>query len=181
MNNYLLGKDPQAFDILYWNADTTNLPAALHGDLMDLLEHGGITAENGPTIGGHKLELGQITCDTFVLGGETDHITPWAGTYLTTQGLGGKWQYVLSQSGDIQSLINPPGNPKARYFTNAANPGTAEEFLSGAEKHDGSWWMHWSDWPAEHGGEKVAAPTSLGSKKYPAGIDAPGNYALAPA
>lgn len=178
VNNYLLGQDPQAFDILYWNADTTNLPAALHGDLMDLLENGGVTVENGPTIGDHKLDLGQITCDTFVLGGETDHITPWTGTYLTTQGLGGKWQYVLSQSGHIQSLINPPGNAKARYFTNEANPDTAEEFLAGAEKHDGTWWLHWAEWLAGHGGEKVKAPKSLGSKTHKPGVAAPGTYVL---
>lgn len=178
VNNYLLGQDPQAFDILYWNADTTNLPAALHGDLMDLLERGGMTAETGPTIGGHKLELGQILCDTYVVGGETDHITPWAGTYLTTQGLGGKWQYVLSQSGHIQSLINPPGNAKARYFTNDANPDTAEEFLAGAERHEGTWWLHWAEWLSSHGGEKVKATKALGSKKHQPGIDAPGSYAL---
>ncbi|MBC9248432.1 alpha/beta fold hydrolase [Paracoccus sp. 11-3] len=178
VNNYLLGKDPQAFDILYWNADTTNLPAALHGDMMDLLEFGGLTGGNGPTIGGHKLELGQITCDTLVLGGESDHITPWDGTYLTTNGLGGTWQYVLSQSGHIQSLINPPGNPKARYYTNSANPGTPQEFLAGAEEHQGTWWLHWAEWLAGHGGEKVAAPKTLGSKAHQPGVDAPGTYVL---
>ena len=179
VNNYLLGQEPPAFDILYWNADTTNLPAALHGDLLDLLEHGGMAGGKGPTIGGHKLDLGQISCDTYLVGGETDHITPWDGTYLTTKGLGGKWQYVLSQSGHIQSLINPPGNPKARFLTNAANPPTAEAFMAGAETHQGSWWPHWAEWLSAHGGDKIAAPKTLGSKKHKAGINAPGTYALA--
>ena len=179
VNNYLLGQEPPAFDILFWNADTTNLPAALHRDLLNLLEAGGMTGGRGPTIGGHKLELGQITCDTYLMGGETDHITPWDGCYLTTKGLGGNWQFVLSQSGHIQSLINPPGNPKARFFTNAANPATAEEFLAGAEAHPGSWWPHWVEWLNAHGGDKVPAPKALGSRKHKPGIDAPGAYVLA--
>ena len=180
VNNYLLGQEPPAFDILYWNSDTTNLPAALHGDLLDLLQNGGMTAGNGPTIGGHKLDLGQITCDTYLVGGETDHITPWQGTYLTTQGLGGTWQYVLSQSGHIQSLINPPGNPKARFLTNAANPSTSDAFVAGAETHQGSWWPHWAAWLSTHGGGKVAAPTTLGSEKHKPDAAAPGSYVLAP-
>lgn len=181
VNNYLMGQEAPAFDILYWNTDTTNLPAALHGDLMGLLENGGMTGGNGPTVSGHMLELGQITCDTYVVGGETDHITPWDGTYLTTKGLGGKWQYVLSQSGHIQSLINPLGNPRAKYYTNTANPPSAEEFMAGAEKHDGTWWEHWGKWLETHGGEKVKAPKALGSKKHKPSLDAPGTYALASA
>jgi polyhydroxyalkanoate synthase len=181
VNNYLLGQEPPAFDILYWNADTTNLPAALHGDLLGLLESGGMAGGNGPTIDGHRLELGQITCDCYIVGGETDHITPWDGCYLTTKGLGGEWQYVLSQSGHIQSLINPPGNPKARFFTNAANPPTAAEFRAGAEAHQGSWWPHWAEWLSRHGGAEVAAPKTLGSDLHKAGAAAPGAYALAAA
>jgi polyhydroxyalkanoate synthase len=181
VNNYLLGQQPPGFDILYWNSDTTNLPAALHGDLLDLLKHGGMVGGNGPTISGHKLDLAQITCDTFLVGGETDHITPWDGTYLTTKGLGGKWQYVLSQSGHIQSLINPPGNSRARFLTNAANPPTADAFLAGAETHQGSWWPHWAAWLSAHGGEKVAAPKTFGSKKHKSGVNAPGTYVLAAA
>ncbi len=179
VNNYLLGQEPPAFDILYWNADTTNLPAALHGDLLDLLKQGGMAVGNGPVIGGHRLDLARITCDTYLVGGQTDHITPWEGTYLTTKGIGGKWQYVLSQSGHIQSLINPPDNPKARFLTNTANPPTADAFLAGAETHQGSWWPHWAEWLSTHGGGKIAAPKSLGSKKHKPGIAAPGAYALA--
>jgi polyhydroxyalkanoate synthase subunit PhaC len=178
VNNYLLGQEPPAFDILYWNTDTTNLAAALHGDLLDLLKHGGMAGGNGPTICGHKLDLAQIACDTYLVGGETDHITPWSGTYLTTKGLGGKWLYVLSQSGHIQSLINPPGNPKARFLTNATNPPTADAFLAGAETHQGSWWPHWAEWLSAHGGEKGTAPKTLGSKKHKPRVDAPGTYVL---
>jgi polyhydroxyalkanoate synthase subunit PhaC len=181
VNNYLLGQQPPAFDILYWNADTTNLPAELHGDLITLLGSGGMHKSEGPTIGGHKLNLGQITRDSYLVGGATDHITPWDGCYLTTQGLGGNWQFVLSQSGHIQSLINPPGNAKARFMTNAANPATAEEFMAGAESHSGSWWPHWVNWLNAHGGDRIAAPKALGSRSHKPVMDAPGTYALAAA
>jgi polyhydroxyalkanoate synthase len=181
VNNYLLGQEPPAFDILFWNADTTNLPAALHGDLLKLLEDGGMNSERGPTIGGHTLSLNHITCDTYVMGGESDHITPWADCYLTTQGLGGEWEFVLCKSGHIQSLINPPGNAKARFMTNPGPHENAEEFLAGAETHSGSWWPHWLIWLNTRGGDKIPSPTMLGSRSYPPIMDAPGAYALAAA
>lgn len=179
VNNYLLGNEPPAFDILYWNADTTNLSAALHSDLLGLLETGGVTAERGPEIGGHRLSLKNVTCDTYVMGGDTDHITPWDGCYLTRNCLGGDSTFVLSQSGHIQSLINPPGNPKARYRTNDGAHDTAEAFLAGSQTHEGSWWPHWVAWLDSRGGRKVAAKKGLGSRKHNPISDAPGTYARA--
>ena len=179
VNNYLLGREPPAFDILFWNSDTTNLPAALHGDLLRLLEAGGMTAKRGPTIAGYELNLSHITCDAYVVGGETDHITPWEGCYLTTQGLGGNWDFVLCQSGHIQTLINPPDNAKARFLTNPGKHASAEEFLAGAETHSGSWWPHWLSWLNAHGGSKGVAPQTLGSQRHQPVMDAPGSYALA--
>jgi polyhydroxyalkanoate synthase len=178
VNNYLLGKEPPAFDILYWNADTTNLPARLHGDMLRLLEGGGVTEENSLTVDGHRLSLKDVTCDIFLVGGETDHITPWDGCYLSTKVLGGKCEFVLSQSGHIQSLINPPGNPKARFLTNQGKHGSPEEFMAGAETHAGSWWPVWLNWLNAHAGAKVSAPKSLGSRKHKPTVDAPGNYVL---
>ena len=176
VNNYLMGNAPSAFDILYWNADTTNLPAALHADMLRLIETGGITAERGPSIGGQALKLEDITCDVYLMGGETDHITPWDGCYLTSAGLGGTATFVLSQSGHIQSLINPPGNPKARFLTHDGAHATPEEFLAGAETRAGSWWPHWLAWLDARGGERVAAPKAVGSHgRRPLG-DAPGTY-----
>ena len=162
VNNYLMGEAPPAFDILYWNADTTNLPAALHSDMLRLIETGGVTADGGPTIGGQVLKLADITCDTYLMGGETDHITPWDGCYLTRGGLGGESTFVLSQSGHVQSLINPPGNPKARFLTNDGAHATPEAFLAGAETHAGSWWPHWHAWLDARGGARVAAPKAVG-------------------
>ena len=177
VNNYLLGQEPSAFDILFWNADTTNLPASLHGDLLGLLQEGGVTGDNELRVGGHRLNLGDVTCDAFLLGGETDHITPWDGCYLTTRLLGGRSEFVLSQSGHIQSLINPPGNPKARYLTNRGAHDSPEAFKAGAEAHAGSWWPHWLAWLNEHGGAKVAAKAP-GSRKHKPLSDAPGTYVL---
>jgi poly[(R)-3-hydroxyalkanoate] polymerase subunit PhaC len=181
VNNYLMGNEPPAFDILFWNADTTNLPAALHSDMLRLIETGGVTAEGGPVIGGHRLTLKNITCDTYLMGGESDHITPWDGCYLTRAGLGGDSTFVLSQSGHIQSLINPPGNPKARYQTNGGDHDTPETFLAGAETHEGSWWPHWLAWLGERGGRKVKAKKTLGSRVHRPICDAPGAYVRAAA
>lgn len=181
VNNYLMGETPSAFDILYWNADTTNLPAALHSDMLGLIETGGVTGDKGPTIGGHALRLGAITCDAYLLGGETDHITPWDGCYLTRAGLGGASTYVLSNSGHVQSLITPPGNPRARYRTNEGAHETHESFLAGATDHEGSWWTHWLAWLDERGGARVAAPETLGSDRFPPRGNAPGSYVRASA
>jgi polyhydroxyalkanoate synthase subunit PhaC len=181
VNNYLLGEAPPAFDILYWNADTTNLPAALHSDMLRLIETGGVTGESGPTIAGHTLTLKHITCDTYLLAGETDHITPWDGCYLTRKGLGGTSTFVLSQSGHVQSLISPPNYPKARFLTNEGPHSTHEEFLAGAETQAGSWWLNWHAWLGARGGEQVAAPKTLGVRgQRPIG-EAPGAYVHAAA
>ena len=137
--------------------------------------------ERGLTIGGHALNLRNITCDTYVLGGETDHITPWDGCYLTTRGLGGQWSLQLSQSGHIQSLINPPGNAKARFLTNPAAR-HRRGVRAGAETHSGSWWPHWLTWLNARGGAKVKVPRRRSARSSAAGHGrAPGAYALAAA
>ncbi|MEM8776726.1 MAG: alpha/beta fold hydrolase [Pseudomonadota bacterium] len=176
VNNYLIGNDPPAFDILYWNADTTNLPAGLHGDLIELLRRGGLSGKEGWEVAGHKLSLQDVTCDTFIVGGETDHITPWDGCYLSHHAFGGNSEFILSQAGHIQSLINPPGNPRAKFLTNDGEHETPEEFLETAKQNKGSWWPHWMHWMNERSGKQVKSPTSYGSRKYKALDDAPGTY-----
>lgn len=178
VNNYLLGNEPPAFDILYWNADTTNLPARLHADMLQLLQEGGVVEGNSLTVDGHRLSLKDVTCDTFLVAGETDHITPWDGCYLSTGILGGTSEFVLSQSGHIQSLINPPGNPKARFLTNPGRHTSPEEFMAGAETHAGSWWPMWLTWLNARGGGKVRAKKTLGSRKHKPTADAPGTYVM---
>ncbi len=176
INNYLLGNEPPAFDILFWNADTTNLPAGLHSDMIDLLEAGGLSDGKGPTLLGHDLDTKKVTCDMFIVGGETDHITPWDGCYLSTGLFGGKSEFVLSQSGHIQSLINPPGNPKARFILNDGKHKTAEEFRETGAVHNGSWWPHWNTWLTARAGKKVKARKTLGNAKYKPLTPAPGTY-----
>jgi len=126
VNNYLLGKTPPAFDILYWNADNTRLPAALHGDLLDFFKHNPLTHPDGLEVCGTPINLKQVGLDSFHVAGSNDHITPWDAVYRSAQLLGGERRFVLANSGHIQSIINPPGNPKAYYLDNprlSSDPG----------------------------------------------------------
>ena len=112
----------------------------------------------------------------FVTGATTDHLTPWTGCYRTTQLLSGPSTFVLSSSGHIQSIVNPPANPKAKYFLNDTLPADAEAWIAGATEHQGSWWDHWSRWYRQHGGGEMPAPQAPGNERHPAGDPAPGRY-----
>ena len=121
VNNYLLGQNPPAFDILYWNADTTRLPAGLHSDFLDLFVSNGLV-EGDLTVLGTPIDLGKVSVDAYVIAGSTDHIVPWQTAYRTTQLLGGDSEFVLSSSGHIQAIVNPTGNPKSSYRTGSGSP-----------------------------------------------------------
>jgi polyhydroxyalkanoate synthase len=176
VNNYLLGNDPPAFDLLYWNADTTRLPARLHSDFLDLLLRNPLPRPGGLTVAGTLIDLGQVTCDSFIVGGTTDHITPWQACYATTQMLGGQKEFVLSSSGHIQSVINPPGNTKSKYLLNRDLPADPAVWLAAAQQHDGSWWDHWRDWLVERSGTPRPAPVALGNACHTPQALAPGSY-----
>ncbi len=181
VNNYLMGKNPPAFDVLSWNVDSTNLPAALHSDFLEMAVNNSLSQPNQAVCLDTPVDLSKVTCDAFVVGAVTDHITPWRACYPTVNLLGGTTEFVLSSQGHIQALVNPSGNPKGSYRTNADAIGSdeildADEWLAGATEHKGSWWDHWTDWLSSRGGTKVAAPKTLGSKKHPAGVPAPGTY-----
>ncbi|ABB11504.1 alpha/beta fold hydrolase [Burkholderia lata] len=178
VNNYLLGKTPPAFDILYWNNDTTRLPAKLHGELLDIFAGNLFATPRALTVLGTPIDLSEVTCDKYVVAGITDHITPWKGVYNTARTFGGDTRFVLSSSGHIQSLINPPGNPKAKYFSNPALPASADTWLADARTEKDSWWSDWRDWLATRSGERRDAPATLGSEAYPAGVQAPGTYVV---
>ncbi len=123
INNYLLGQDPPAFDVLFWNADATNLSASLMGDFLTIFETLAFTKKGEVEMVDHKIDLSKVTSDLFILGGVTDHITPWKATYRSTQLFGSKdVTYVLSQSGHMQAILNPPGNPKAKYYVQKKDP-----------------------------------------------------------
>lgn len=179
VNNYLMGNPPPVFDVLYWNNDTTRLPARFHAGLMDIFTDHILTTPGRMTVLDTPVDLGKVTCDTFVVAGISDHITPWKGVFNTSRAFGGRSEFVLSSSGHVQSLINPPGNPKAKYFVHAkAEVETADEWLAGAQSVQGTWWEHWRDWMKARSGKLVAAPEALGNGHHPALAAAPGTYVL---
>ncbi len=177
VNNYLMGEDPPVFDILSWNADGTNLPAALHKQFLDIFEHNPLPTPGAMEALGTPIDLGTIKVPTFVAGAVNDHLTPWKSTYRTTQLLSGDCTFALSNAGHIASLVNPPGNPKASYFTGPLDrEQSPDEWLEGAEKQVGSWWEHWADWVAERAGDRVAPRPEHGSERHPVREAAPGTY-----
>lgn len=182
INNYLMGDDPPAFDVLFWNADATNLSASLMGDFLHLFETLAFTRKGEVEMAGHPIDLTKVNSDLFILGGTTDHITPWRACYRSTQLFGSKdVTFVLSQSGHMQAILNPPGNPKAKYYVakkGGKPPADVDDWLKGAEEQAGSWWPFWMEWLQKRSGGKVPAPQALGSKHYPPMEPAPGLYVL---
>lgn len=177
VNNYLMGQNPPAFDILYWNDDTTNMTAKLHGDYMALLESNGLVSGTA-TILGETVDLGAVTCDAYVLGGTTDHITPWDGCYRTVHMLGGSTEFVLSSSGHIQAIVNPPSNRKAKFRRMDTPPQDPEAFLKNSTPVEGTWWLHWADWMGSRSAKDQPAPKALGNGDFPALCAAPGTYVV---
>lgn len=176
VNNYLLGNEPPVFDILFWNNDTTRLPAAFHGDLIEMFKNNPLVRPNALEVCGTPIDLKQVKSDIFCLAGTNDHITPWVSCYKSARLFGGKTEFVLSNSGHIQSILNPPGNPKARFMTNPEMPDDANRWQEDATKHTDSWWLHWQAWQAERSGKLKKSPATLGNKAYPAGEASPGTY-----
>jgi polyhydroxyalkanoate synthase len=178
VNNYLMGNAPPAFDVLYWNSDTTRLPARLHGDFLDLIEANPFENPGRMKVRGRALDLRKVDVPSYVIAGTTDHITPWHGCYNSAKLFGARSRFVLSSSGHIQSLINPPGNPKAFFWEKAAREKSAEKWLEKATKREGSWWPHWLEWVGKRSGRLVPAPTALGSLDHRPLCDAPGLYVM---
>jgi polyhydroxyalkanoate synthase len=178
VNNYLLGNAPPAFDVLYWNNDTTRLPARLHADFLDLIEANPFVNTGRLDVRGRPLDMRLLDLDSYVLAGLTDHITPWQGCYNTAKLYGERSTFVLANSGHIQSLINPPGNPKACFWAGAASTGAAQTWHEQAAKHSGSWWPHWLDWIKARSGAMTPAPAALGSDQNPPLEAAPGCYVM---
>jgi polyhydroxyalkanoate synthase subunit PhaC len=176
VNNYLQGRPPPAFDILYWNADVTRLPAALHHDFIRLALANALTKADEATMLGSPVDLSKIEADAYVIAGVTDHLCPWQSCYRTTQLLGGPVKFVLSTSGHIAAMVNPPSGKKAAFQTAASNPADPREFLASAATVAGSWWPDYSSWLAERSGGEKKSPRTLGSKAHPVLTAAPGTY-----
>jgi polyhydroxyalkanoate synthase len=179
VNNYLVGNSPPPFDILYWNADTTRLPAKFHGELIDAFAENKFKKAGAMTVLGRPIDLRQVSLDSYFVAGITDHITPWKGVYGTMRMFGGNKTFVLSAAGHIQSLINPPAAAaKRQYFLGPSNVANPEEWLKGATSSKGSWWGHWLEWLQHHAGAQKAAPEKLGSAAHPPLAAAPGPYVV---
>lgn len=178
VTSYLLGQPPKPFDLLFWNADTTRMTAALHREFVELAQTNGLTRPGAATMLGTPVDLGVITTDSYVTAGSADHICPWQACYATTQLFGGTSRFVLSTAGHVASIVNPPTNPKASFRAAADTPPDPEAWHAVAEKVAGSWWPDLSRWLHVRCGELVEAPTRLGSAEYPPLGAAPGTYVL---
>jgi poly[(R)-3-hydroxyalkanoate] polymerase subunit PhaC len=180
VSNYLLGQNPPAFDILYWNNDTTRLPAALHSDFLDIFVHNALAEPGTCEVLGTPVDLSSVTCDAYVVAGTTDHIIPWTAAYRTTQLLGGTSEFVLASSGHVQAIVNPPGNGKASYWVapkrGRKNVSEPRVWRERAVEHRGSWWDHWLAWLGERSGTRRPAPSELGCDRHPPLEPAPGRY-----
>ena len=176
VNNYLQGRPPPAFDILHWNADTTRLPAALHRGFIDVALVNALTIPQAADMLGSAVDLSKIDVDAYVIAAIADHICPWQSCYRTTQLLGGQVKFVLSSSGHIAAMVNPPSNPKAKFRTATSNPADPRRFLAEATEVAGSWWPDYSAWLASRSGEQHDSPAQLGSDAYPVLCGAPGSY-----
>src|SRR5438477_2105862 len=175
VNNYLLGKSPFPFDLLYWNADSTRMPAAMHSFyLRNMYQENLLVKPGGITLDGVPIDLRKIKTPSFLLSTREDHIAPWRSTYAATQIYRGPVKFVLSASGHIAGVVNPPGG-KYGHWENETNPPTPEEWLATATAHPDSWWPLWERWISQYAGGEVPARHPGDGKLKPI-EDAPGSY-----
>ena len=174
--NWLMGQDPPAFDILAWNADSTRMPAAMHGFYLRNFYADNKLASGELEIAGQRIDLSTIECDVYVVSAENDHIVPWASAYATTQLVSGAVRFVLSSGGHIAGIVNPPG-PKGWYLTGDDVPSDAEAWRASAQAHEGSWWEDWALWSNARAGQ-LTDPPPMGSAAHPALGPGPGSYVM---
>jgi polyhydroxyalkanoate synthase len=179
VNNYLKGGKPAAFDLLYWNADGTNLPGPMYAYYMRNMYHeNNLRVPGRLTMCGTPVDLGKIDMPSYVLATQEDHIVPWRSAYRTTQLVGGKSQFVLGASGHIAGVINPASKNKRSFWTDGEQGADPQAWLDSAKSHPGSWWTHWANWLKPHAGKPVDAPAEPGNAKYQPIEPAPGRYVL---
>ena len=181
VNNYLMGESPPPFDLLYWNADSTNLPGPFFvWYLRNAYLENKLRQPGQAMVCGAPVDFGKITAPAFIYGSREDHIVPWPSAYASTQLLGGPTRFVLGASGHIAGVINPPAKKKRSYWTydplRGRFPVDQEVWFRAAVEHPGSWWPEWSRWLASHAGRLVAAPARAGNAAYPVLEAAPGSY-----
>jgi class II poly(R)-hydroxyalkanoic acid synthase len=183
VNNYLLGKEPPAFDILYWNQDTVRMSAGLHRDFIRIGLENSFTRPGELEVLGTPVDMSDVDLDVYAVAGISDHIVPWENAYRSSQLFGGRRRFVLARSGHIQALVNPPApeGAETRASYRAADDADmdADAFLAQTPKLPGSWWPDWDAWLAERSGALRAAPRALGNRRFRAQAKAPGTYVLA--
>ena len=176
-SSWLQGDDPPSFDILQWNEDATRMPARMHSEYLRWMYLENRLAAGTLEVGGRKVSLAKSPTELYVLSAREDHITPWRGCYRTTGLAGGATRFVLTSSGHIAGIVNPPG-PKRKHWLNEELSADPDEWLAGATEAQGSWWEDWARWAAERGGERREPPT-IGNEAHPPLEDAPGSYVRA--
>jgi polyhydroxyalkanoate synthase len=177
INNYLLGKEPFPFDLLYWNSDSTRMPAAMHSFyLRKMYQENKLIEPGGIRLAGVPIDLRKVAMPAFILSTREDHIAPWKATYAATQLFRGDTKFVLAASGHIAGVINHPDANKYNYWTGKLLPADPDAWLEKAEEHPGSWWPEWAKWVAKHGGGQIPARTPGDGKLKPI-ENAPGSYA----
>ena len=177
VNNYLKGRTPPAFDLLYWNGDSANLPGPMYAYYIRHLYLENRLREPGAlTMLGEKIDLSRISAPAYVYASREDHIVPWRTAYETLSLVGGAATFVMGASGHIAGVVNPPEPGKRNYWTHRAHPASADDWLATATSHAGSWWPNWYRWVDKHKGGERAAPANAGSDDYPRLEAAPGSY-----
>jgi polyhydroxyalkanoate synthase len=178
INNYLLGKEPFPFDLLYWNSDATRMPAAMHSFyLRNMYQENRLSTPGGLTLKGVPIDLTKIKTPAFILSTKEDHIAPWKSTYAATQLYRGPVKFVLASSGHIAGVVNPPSANKYSHWVNDAKtlPKKPEDWFAGAEARPASWWPEWQKWVSAYSGGTVPARRPGSGKMKPI-EDAPGSY-----
>ena len=178
VNNYLMGREPMAFDLPYWNTDSTRMPAMMHKSyLRNMYLENKLVEPGGMKMNGIPLDLSKIKTPVYLASTKDDHIAPWKSTYSATQIYAGPVKFVLSASGHIAGIVNPPVANKYCYWTNDKNPEKPDEWFDGSQVHDGSWWGDWPNWVTKHAGPQVKKRIP-GDRKLKSIEDAPGSYVL---
>jgi len=182
VNNYLLGREPKAFDLLHWNADSASLPGPLYAwYLRQMYLENKLRTPGGVEVLGQAVDLSRITAPAYLLATREDHIVPWRSAFAATKLLGGKMTFTLGASGHIAGVVNPPQPERRCYWSAPLDGSDADGWLAQARRRPGSWWPHWSQWLRRRGGRLVGAPASLGSDRYTVIEPAPGRYVREPA
>ncbi|MDH3315048.1 MAG: class I poly(R)-hydroxyalkanoic acid synthase [Gammaproteobacteria bacterium] len=176
VNNYLMGREPFPFDLLYWNSDSTRMPRNMHSFyLRNMYQKNVLCKPGGISIQGVPIDLTRIQTPVYILSTKEDHIAPWKSTYAAIRIYSGPVRFVLGASGHIAGVINPPAAKKYGYWVNQNLPESPDEWLAGAEQHEGSWWVDWSDWVSEHN-DGVVPKREPADGKLKVIEDAPGSY-----